>query len=73
MNNSSIAVIHSLDLILKESYMDPECKKWSLKSVGWKVGRQGRELFGFATFTVHEQQIETICQHMHYFISEHPS
>lgn len=34
MNNSSIAVIHSLDLILKESYMDPECKKWGFKSLG---------------------------------------
>lgn len=54
MNNSSIAAIHSLDLILKESYMDPERMKGGLKAVGWKAGRQGKELFGFATFMVHD-------------------
>ena len=31
MNNSSTAGIHSPDLILKESYVDPERKKWGLK------------------------------------------
>lgn len=34
--------------------MDPECMKGGLTIVGWKVGRQTRELFRFATFMVHD-------------------